>query len=77
MRKVRVSLERGAAHRQADLTCAGTTRKQPVRVNIPAGEPVTVSIAKESEDLMGLIAWELRTLDPTNVQGCADDIVGC
>ncbi|CAM5677456.1 hypothetical protein SAVIM338S_07223 [Streptomyces avidinii] len=72
-----VSLERGASAKQADVTCSATTHEQPVRVNIPAGEPVTVTIAPESEDLMGLVVWELRTLDPANVRGCADEITGC
>ncbi|MCX5410288.1 hypothetical protein OHA37_00720 [Streptomyces sp. NBC_00335] len=77
VRKVTVSFKRGQSTKQTDVACATTTRQQPARVNIPAGGPVTVTIAPQSEDLTGLIVWELRTVDPTKVQGCADDISGC
>ncbi|MFE3559464.1 hypothetical protein ACFXKW_32110 [Streptomyces sp. NPDC059193] len=77
VRKVTVSLTREASKKQVDVTCAGTARKLPVRINFPAGPPVTMTVAPASGDPMGLIVWELKTLDPTKVQGCADEIVGC
>ncbi|WP_405533762.1 hypothetical protein OG592_42675 (plasmid) [Streptomyces avidinii] len=77
VRKVMVSLTREASKKQVDVTCAGTARKLPVRINFPAGPPVTMTVAPASGDSMGLIVWELKTLDPTNVQGCANEIVGC
>ena len=77
VRKITVSLTREASKKQVDVTCAGTSRKQPTHINFPAGPPVTVTVVPASGDLMGLIVWELKTVDPANVQGCADEIVGC
>ncbi|MFD8978899.1 hypothetical protein [Streptomyces sp. NPDC059564] len=77
VRKVTVSLTREPSKKEVDVTCAGTARKLPVHINFPAGPPVTMTVAPASGDPMGLIVWELKTLDPTNVQGCANEIVGC
>ncbi|MFE5677277.1 hypothetical protein ACFQ7B_31475 [Streptomyces erythrochromogenes] len=78
VRKVTVSLAREAAKKEADVTCVGTARKVPLRINFPAGPPVTITVAPTpGDDPTGLIVWELKTLNPTNVQGCADEIVGC
>ncbi|MFE7185766.1 hypothetical protein [Streptomyces erythrochromogenes] len=77
VRKVTIFLTREASKKQVDVSCSGTSRKQPTRINFPAGPPVTVTVAPASGDLMGLIVWELKTVAPANVQGCADEIVGC
>ncbi|OKK16283.1 hypothetical protein AMK16_26910 [Streptomyces sp. CB00455] len=77
VRKVTVSITREASKKQVDVTCAGTARKLPARITFPAGPPVTMTAAPASGDPMGLIVWELNTLDPTKVQGCANEIVGC
>ncbi|MFI1285229.1 hypothetical protein ACH4U5_31505 [Streptomyces sp. NPDC020858] len=75
--QVTVSLTREASKKEFELTCGGTARKIPVRINFPAGPPVTMTVAPAPGDPMGLIVWELKALDPANVQGCADEIVGC
>ncbi|MFC9825503.1 hypothetical protein ACFWG6_33655 [Streptomyces erythrochromogenes] len=77
VRKVTVALTRETSKKQVDVTCAGTAHKHPVRLNFPAGPPVTVTVAPAPIDATGLIIWELKTINPSNVQGCADDIVGC
>ncbi|ROQ89027.1 hypothetical protein EDE04_7426 [Streptomyces sp. 2132.2] len=77
--RLAVTLTRGASKKQADVTCSASSHKQVVRISFPAGEPVTVTVepATGEPTPMGLIAWDLKTVDPTNVQGCADEIDGC
>ncbi|MFE5806612.1 hypothetical protein [Streptomyces sp. NPDC056491] len=77
VQRVTVVLTREASKKQVEVTCAGTAGKHPARLNFPAGPPVTVTVAAAPSDAMGLIVWELKTIDPANVQGCADEIMGC
>ncbi|MGW4690664.1 hypothetical protein ACWEPM_38105 [Streptomyces sp. NPDC004244] len=74
--KVTLNLSRGTSRKQFDIDCKGTN---VVRINFPAGAPVTVKIAPATgkPTPMGLVAWYLMTLDPANVHGCTNDIDGC
>ncbi|MBW5480923.1 hypothetical protein [Streptomyces bambusae] len=74
--KVTLLLTRGTSKRQFDVACTGA---DVLRVNFPAGPPVTVTVAPASgkAEPQGLLVWNLKALEPANVHGCADDIEGC
>ncbi len=74
--EVTALLTRGTSKKQVDIACAGGEAQ---RIDFPAGAPVSVTVAPATGDPtpLGLIAWNLKTLDPANVQGCADEIKGC
>jgi hypothetical protein len=68
----------GAAHdRTVDVSC---TAGESVRLNIPVGEPLSVHVQgapKDESAPVGVIAWQLATIDPRDIKGCADDLAGC
>lgn len=74
--QVTLLVVRGTSQRQFDVGCEGT---DAVRVNIPAGTPVAVTVAPPTgkPEPQGLLAWNLKTLDRANVRACPDDITGC
>lgn len=74
--KVTLLVTRGTAQRQLDVACKGT---EAVRVNFPAGPPVTVTVAPATGKAtpQGLLVWNLKAIERTGVHGCANDIEGC
>ncbi|MEU9003845.1 hypothetical protein [Streptomyces sp. NPDC048551] len=74
--KVTLLVTRGTSKRQFDVACKGT---DAVRVNFPAGTPVTVTVAPATgkTEPQGLLVWNLKTLERADVHGCANDIEGC
>ncbi|MFJ2596671.1 hypothetical protein [Streptomyces erythrochromogenes] len=74
--KATLVVTRGTSERHFDVACKGT---DAVRVNFPAGTPVTVSVASTTgkPEPQGLLVWNLKTLERADVYGCADDIEGC
>ncbi|MFC9293874.1 hypothetical protein ACFTWH_08905 [Streptomyces sp. NPDC057011] len=74
--QVKLVLVRGSSQQQFDVSCTGG---DVLRVNFPAGPPVTVTVTPTTGQPtpMGLIAWNLSTLQPSDVRGCANGIEGC
>ncbi|MEV6956039.1 hypothetical protein [Streptomyces sp. NPDC051183] len=74
--KLTISREGDPRSRSVDVSCAG----EVTRLNVPAGEPLVVHVepaAKEGSAPAGVIAWQLGTIAPKGVKGCADDVKGC
>ncbi|MET9610932.1 hypothetical protein ABZZ17_38595 [Streptomyces sp. NPDC006512] len=73
---ITLTLIRGETTRTFEVRCGN---RQVVRVNVPAGSPVTAKVPSiETEPPpSGVIVWNLSTIEPTDVQGCRDDIQGC
>ncbi|MCX5380420.1 hypothetical protein [Streptomyces sp. NBC_00091] len=74
---VTLLVTRGTTRRQFAVACAGT---DAVRVDFPTGTPVTVTVAPATTgktEPQGLLIWNLKTLEPADVHGCANDIEGC
>ncbi|MFJ9764717.1 hypothetical protein ACIRUY_12930 [Streptomyces erythrochromogenes] len=74
--KATLVVTRGRSERKFDVACKGT---DAVRVNFPAGTPVTATVTSTTTkpEPQGLLVWNLKTLERGNVHGCADDIEGC
>ncbi|MET9609942.1 hypothetical protein ABZZ17_33560 [Streptomyces sp. NPDC006512] len=72
-----VSRDGGSGDRSFDVPC---TAGEVTRLNFPAGNALTAHIEpapKEDSPPAGVISWQLLTLDPKSVEGCADDLSGC
>lgn len=72
-----LSREGGATDRTFDVSC---TAGEVTRLNLPAGSAVNAHIDPAPQDdspPAGVVSWQLLTLDPAKVQGCADALAGC
>ncbi|MEW2418078.1 hypothetical protein AB0953_30875 [Streptomyces sp. NPDC046866] len=74
--KVTLVVTRSTSRRQFGVACAGT---DAVRVNFPAGPPVTVTVPPLAGKTkpQGLLVWNLKVLESADVHGCANNIEGC
>ncbi|MCX5193634.1 hypothetical protein OOK31_06965 [Streptomyces sp. NBC_00249] len=69
--------EGGAGDRSFDVACSAG---EVTRVNFPAGSAVTAHVEaapKDESPPAGVLSWQLLTVDPKDVQGCADMLAGC
>ncbi|MFF3015654.1 hypothetical protein [Streptomyces sp. NPDC057939] len=73
---IALTLLRDGTSRTFEVRCGN---RQFVRVNVPAGRPVTAKVPPIETDSppSGIIVWNLSTLAPPDVHGCPDDIQGC
>ncbi|MEU2831298.1 hypothetical protein ABZ667_21870 [Streptomyces lavendulae] len=72
-----LSREGGPGDRSFDVAC---TSGEATRINLPVGAPVTAHIEPKPQDdspPVGVVSWQLLTLEPEAVQGCADALAGC
>ncbi|MEU8772593.1 hypothetical protein [Streptomyces sp. NPDC048606] len=72
-----LSREGGAGDRSFDVPCAAG---EVTRLNFPAGAPLTAHIEPAPQDdspPAGVLSWQLLTVDPRSVVGCADVLAGC
>ncbi|MFD8983229.1 hypothetical protein [Streptomyces sp. NPDC059564] len=72
-----LSREGAPSDRTFDVAC---TTGEVTRVNLPAGAPVTAHVEGTPQDdspPAGVLSWQLLTLEPEAVRGCADALTGC
>ncbi|MEU8434020.1 hypothetical protein AB0F18_14055 [Streptomyces sp. NPDC029216] len=72
-----LSREGGDGDRSFDVSC---TAGEVTRLNFPAGAALTAHIDPAPQDdspPAGVVSWQLLTVDPETVQGCADALAGC
>ncbi|MFG2622679.1 hypothetical protein ACGFXC_34205 [Streptomyces sp. NPDC048507] len=72
-----LSREGGAGDRTFDVSC---TAGEVTRLNLPAGAAVSAHVEPAPQDdspPAGVLSWQLLTLEPQEVQGCADVLTGC
>ncbi|MEV7725036.1 hypothetical protein AB0P15_09930 [Streptomyces sp. NPDC087917] len=72
-----LSRDGGAGDRSFDVAC---TAGEVTRINFPAGGALTARVeppAKDDSPPLGVLSWQLLTLDPKSVQGCTDQLSGC
>ncbi|UQX03685.1 hypothetical protein [Streptomyces sp. RerS4] len=72
-----LSREGGSGDRSFDVPC---TAGEAVRLNFPAGAALTARIEPAAQDdspPAGVLSWQLLTVDPRTVEGCADVLAGC
>lgn len=68
----------GSGDRSFDVSCG--TVGEVTRLNFPAGTALTAHIEPTPQDdspPAGVLSWQLLTLDPQAVEGCADVLAGC
>lgn len=76
--KLVLSREGGAGDRSFDVSCG--TVGEVTRLNLPAGTALTAHIEPTRQDdspPAGVLSWQLLTVDPQAVEGCADALAGC
>lgn len=72
-----LSREGAAGDRSFDVTCAAG---EVTRLNLPAGPSLTAHVEPTPQDdspPAGVLSWQLLTLEPEAVHGCADALAGC
>ncbi|MFJ3883180.1 hypothetical protein ACIPW5_37750 [Streptomyces sp. NPDC090077] len=76
--KLVLSRDQGPGERSFDVSCG--TVGEVTRLNFPAGTALTAHIEPTPQDdspPAGVLSWQLLTVDPQGVEGCADALAGC